>query len=241
MFNPKPFRAPRQEDVQASIDACLTNADRLMDDALHLEFQERGGARLAICMLAQEEYLKAFLLYMVREGIVPWDSDLLRVIRNHACKHLVAIVMEYVDPQWETLEELEAIIKAEFDLEGRFPPRVSSALNILYHEKIRRRDFMDENDYEPDVVAVAFGERDTIKQDAVYIDLDKSCRVKNTPMDVTREDAALEYQRAGRYGSTVPGLIGPDAYEGMQLKKLKEVTKIVFWQKYKPADGSAET
>jgi len=27
----------------------------------------------------------------------------------------------------------------------------------------------------------------------------------------------------------------------MQLKKLKEVTKIVFWQKYKPVDGSAET
>src|ERR1700733_3234424 len=117
MSSPKPFRAPRQEDVQASIDACLTNADRLMDDALQLEFQERGGARLAICMLAQEEYAKAFLLYMVREGLVPWDSDLLRVIRNHACKHLVAIVMEYVDPQWETLEELETIIKAEFDLE----------------------------------------------------------------------------------------------------------------------------
>jgi hypothetical protein len=33
-------------------------------------------------------------------------------------------------------------------------------------------------------------------------------------------------------------LIGSDAYEGVQLKKLKEVTKIVFWQKYKPVDGS---
>jgi hypothetical protein len=131
------------------------DADRLMDDAVQLEFQERGGARLAICMLAQEEYAKAFLLYMVREELLPWDTELLRAIRNHACKHLVAIVMEYVDPQWETIEELDAIIKAEFDLEGRFPPRVSSALNILYHEKIRRGDFFDDNDYEPDVVAVA--------------------------------------------------------------------------------------
>jgi AbiV family abortive infection protein len=237
----KLFKAPRKEDVQASIDACLANAERLMEDAVQLEFQERGGARLAICMLAQEEYAKAFLLYMVREELFPWDTELLRAIRNHACKHLVAIVMEYVDPQWETLEELDAIIKSEFDLEGHFPPRVSSALNILYYEKMRRGDFFDDNDYEPDVVAVAAGERDMVKQDAIYVDLDKSCRVKNAPMNVSREDAELEYRRAGRYGSTILGLIRPDAYEGIQLKKLKEATKIVFWQKYKPVDGSAET
>ena len=86
-------RPRRREDVQASIDACLANAERLMDDALQLEFQQRGGTRLAICMLAQEEYAKAFLLYMVREELVPWDTDLSRVIRNRACKRLVAIVM----------------------------------------------------------------------------------------------------------------------------------------------------
>ena len=114
---------------------------------MYLEFQERGGARLAICMLAQEEYAKAFLLYMVREELVPWDSDLLRVIRNHSCKHLVAIVMEYLDPEWDTLDDLRAIINAEYGLEGRVPPHVSSALNILYHEKIRRGDFWDDNDY----------------------------------------------------------------------------------------------
>jgi AbiV family abortive infection protein len=240
MRSSKLFRTPRKEDVQASIDACLHNAERLMDDALQLEFQERGGARLAICMLAQEEYAKAFLLYMVREELVPWDSDLLRVIRNHACKHLVAIVMEYIAPEWETFEELRAIIKAEYDLEGRFPPRVSSALNILYHEKIRRGDFQDDNDYDSDVIAIAFGERDAVKQDAIYIDLDKSCRVKNAPMDVTREDAHVEYERAGRYASIVLRIIGPDAHESLQLEKLKEAVKIVFWQKYKPSDRDAE-
>ena len=60
--------AARKEDVQASIDACIDNAGRLMDDALMLEFQEEGGTRLAICMLAQEEYAKAFLLYIGRTG-----------------------------------------------------------------------------------------------------------------------------------------------------------------------------
>ncbi len=117
----KLFRPPRKEDVQASIDACLVNAERLMDDALQLEFQERGGTRLAICMLAQEEYAKAFLLYMVREELVPWDSDLLRVMRSHVCKHLVAIVMEYIAPEWDTLDQLDAIIKAEYDHQARLP------------------------------------------------------------------------------------------------------------------------
>lgn len=153
----KLLEPPRREDVQASIDMCLANAERLLDDALQLEFQERGGARLTISMLAQEEYAKAFILYMVREELVPWDSDLLRAIRNHACKHLVAIVMEYIDPEWDSLDKLREIINAEYDLEGRCSPRVSSALNILYHEKIRRGGFYDDGDYEPDVGAVAFG------------------------------------------------------------------------------------
>ena len=87
----KLFLPPRKEDVQASIDACLANVERLLDDASWLESQALGGTRAAICMLAQEEAAKAFLLYLVREEFVPWDSDLLRVIRNHACKHLVAM------------------------------------------------------------------------------------------------------------------------------------------------------
>lgn len=233
----KRLTPPRREDVQASIDACLLNADRLMDDAVQFEFQEHGAMRLAISMLAQEEYAKAFILYLVRDGLVPWDSDLLRVIRNHACKHLVAIVMEYIGPEWETMDELRAIINAEYDLEGRFPPRVSSALNILYHEKIRRGGFFDDEDYEPDVTAIAFGERDKIKQDAIYIDLDKSCRVRNAPLSVTKEEAQVEYNRAERYRSIVRQVIGPDAYEGVQMQKLKEALKIVFWQKYRPLDA----
>ena len=55
----KLLKPPRKLDVEATIDACLANASRLMDDALMLEFQERGGGRLAICVLAQEEYAKA--------------------------------------------------------------------------------------------------------------------------------------------------------------------------------------
>lgn len=237
----KVFCPPRKQDVETSIDACLVNGDRLMDDALRLEFQEEGGTRMAICVLAQEEYAKAFLLYLVREMVVPWDSDLLRAIRSHTCKHLLAIVMEYIAPQWDTVDELREIIRAEYDLDGRFPPHVSSALNILYFEKIRRGDFFDDNDYEPSVLAVAFGERDKAKQNAVYVDLDKSCRVKSTPVkSISREAAQKEYETAERYGSIVNNLVSPDSYEGAQLKRVKDATRVVFWQKYRAADSTNE-
>lgn len=237
----KQFDSPRQKDIAASIEACLANGDRLMDEALQLEFQEEGGTRLAISMLAQEEYAKAFTFYMAREELVPWDTDLLRVMRNHACKHLLAIVMEYLSPEWETVDELRAILNAEYGLEGRFPPHVSSAFNILYWEKIRRGDFLDDNDYEVSVLAIAFGERDRVKQDALYVNLDKSGRVNSTPVKrITREAAREEYERAGCYRSIVTDLCEPNAYEGLQLQKLREATKAVFWQKYRPIEATQE-
>lgn len=229
-----PLKPPRAQDIQASIEACLANADQLLEDADALEFRNPGGTRLALCMLAQEEYAKAFILYMVREGVLPWDTDLLRVIRIHACKHLVAIVMEYIDPQWETLEELQQIIRAEYNLDGRFPARVSSALNILYHEKIRRGDFVEDEQYEQDVEAIARGERDKRKQAAIYVDLDKSCRVRSSPLRITLEESQVEYDLARHLRSTVRSLLRIDAHELPQLQKLREVMKIVFWQKYRP-------
>jgi AbiV family abortive infection protein len=234
------LKAPSTKDVQASIEACLANADQMMEDAQALEFRDPAGTRLALSMLAQEEYSKAFILYMVREGLVPWDTDLLRVIRVHACKHLVAIVMEYIDPQWETLEELQGILNAEYDLDGRFPAHVSSALNILYHEKIRRGDFLDDEDYERDVEGIARGERDKFKQAALYVDVDKSCRVRSSPLGIKLEESQAEYDRAQRYRSTVQSLLRADAYEGPQLQKLKEAMKIVFWQKYTPSVSAGE-
>lgn len=64
--------------------------------------------------------------------------------------------------------------------------------------------------------------------------------MKNAPTKITREDAQAEYERARRYASIVTGLVDPDAYEGLQLTKLKEATKIVFWQKYKPIGSGAD-
>jgi hypothetical protein len=146
--------------------------------------------------------------------------------------------MEYIDPEWETIEELRAIIDADYDLNGTFPSRVGSALNILYHEKIRNLNFAyrDEEGYESSVVKIAKGERDRKKQDAVFVDLDKNCRVKRdrSPMTVTRKQAEEEFKQAQRYGSIVRHLIEKGGYASIQIDKFKDATREVFWQRYKP-------
>ena len=115
-----------------------------------------------------------------------------------------------------------------------FPRPVSSALNILYHEKMRRGDFFDESDYDPDVVRIATGERDKAKQDAVYVRIDRSGRVRSTPLSVTLEAAKAEYEKAGRYQWLVTSLATDGPRDSEQFRKLREAMKIVYWQKYIP-------
>jgi AbiV family abortive infection protein len=231
---PAKFRQPISADIQASIEACLANGERLIADAMALEFQEPASTRLVVSMLAQEEFAKAFLLFLVKQEIIPWDSELLRAMNNHSCKHLVAIVMEYLDPQWETLDELTTMLDAEYALDGAFPKPVSSALNILYFEKMQRGDFVDDNDYDPQVVDIATGERDKVKQDAVYVRIDRSGRVKSTPSSVTLAAANEEYEKAQRYRWFVSFLANGGPKTSEQFRKLREAMKIVYWQKYKP-------
>jgi hypothetical protein len=53
--------------------------------------------------------------------------------------------------------------------------------------------------------------------------------------------AAQEIFRDSYFPVCSPKLLAKGTTDGMQLKKLKEATKIVFWQKYKPVVGNAET
>jgi hypothetical protein len=66
-----PLLQPRADDIQASIDACIANGDRLLDDAVMLEFQEPASTRLMVSLLAQEEFAKAFLLFLVKQEMIP--------------------------------------------------------------------------------------------------------------------------------------------------------------------------
>ncbi len=143
---------------------------------MQVEFRELPCTKLMHSMIAQEEFAKAFVLLLVREDVVPWSPQLRRAMSDHACKQPVGVIIEYVDPEWETIKELERIIRVDVELGDRLPPKVASAINVLRHEKIRRWEsnswvWAEEPEYERSILRIAEGKRDRIKQDALYVRL----------------------------------------------------------------------
>ncbi|WP_324354963.1 hypothetical protein [Methyloceanibacter sp.] len=216
-----------------SIEACIKNGDRLLGDAMTLEFQEPQATRLMVSMIAQEEFAKAFLLVLVREGVVPWSPALLRAMNDHACKQLVAVLIEYLDPQWESLDEIRGIIAAEVALSGRFPPRVASAINILRYEKIGRWEsngwgWLDDPDYDRDVLAIAKGRRDKVKQDSVYVRIGQDGRVERTPFTTPQAVSDAEYEKAYQLQSFVERFAKDQSQSSIFYEKMRDALQLVF-------------
>ena len=56
------------------IDASLDNGERLLDDARLLLDSEKAPTAYALCILAQEEFAKAFFLYLVDVNCIPGNT-----------------------------------------------------------------------------------------------------------------------------------------------------------------------
>ncbi len=83
-----------------SAKACLENGDRLLFDAEMLYDSPRA---LPLAVIAEEEFAKGFLLWLVANDVVPWNPAVWRTCRDHSCKHLLTLVMEYSHPDSETI------------------------------------------------------------------------------------------------------------------------------------------
>jgi AbiV family abortive infection protein len=227
------YEAPKKDALDASIVACISNGERLLDDASYLELADPPSSRLVLVMIAQEEFAKALLLVLVREGIIPWTGYLLRAMNNHACKHLVGIIMEYVEPEWESDDDIKRIVREEAELGARLPSAVGSALNILRHEKIGRWEsnnwvWAEEPEYDRAVEGVAEGARDRIKQDALYVRLSRDASVASIPTSVTSVDAEVEVSRARRYLSMVRQANAREAWPLRTYDKVVEGFRALF-------------
>ena len=76
--------------------ACLANGERLLFDT---EMLSSSPSSMALAIIAQEEFAKGFLFFLVGKGIVPWNGAILRASRDHSCKQLLCLLMEYSDPE----------------------------------------------------------------------------------------------------------------------------------------------
>jgi AbiV family abortive infection protein len=157
-----------KETASRSISACIENGKQLLGDAKLLLDWDRYSTALALSVLAQEEFAKAFLLQLVADGALPWTWEVRQSMARHQSKHLFAIVMEWLPPfDFDRLEEqrkrsierheekmawyARSIERSEAghfgpdpddpeptEEEFIFPREVASALNIYRFEEIER-------------------------------------------------------------------------------------------------------
>jgi len=159
---------PNADVLSTSISAVTDNARKLLDVAKLLLDWDRYSTALALAVLAQEEFAKAFLLQLVKDDALPWIREVQRSIARHQCRHLLGIIMEWLPPvDWDTVVERHqhrnekhqqrmAWLRRRLERYDRgllqpdpqdpepmepeivFPVDVADALNIYRHEEIER-------------------------------------------------------------------------------------------------------
>jgi AbiV family abortive infection protein len=207
---------PSKTTLLTTIRACIVNGERLLEETYDLEFRKPPSSRFFLIMIAQEEFAKAFILFLVREDIVPFSRPIQRAINDHACKQLVGMIMDYMIMHWDDIEEITAILRNDADLEDRFPLDVGSAIEILRYEKIGRwetnnRIYADGPKYDKSALRIAEGKKDRHKQDALYVRVGGDGSVSSTPNFISEDETANELQRARRYSGYVEAVLDGNA------------------------------
>ena len=231
LFLEKKMSINNQKYTRA-INACFKNGRRLLDEAEMLEFEDPVATKYFLSIIAQEEFAKAFLLYLVKLEVIPWNKFIYRATRDHCCKQLVGIIIDFLAP------DDDLFLKRMYDsilrkIPSTLPKKVADAINILRHEKIRRWElanwFWDEDpDYEKEVESIASGRIDKKKQDAIYISLGKDGAVANTPDNIDKKEVCREYERARRFEGFVKDLCKDQKPVRIDYEQVENVLKVLF-------------
>lgn len=216
----------------ATIRACINNGGRLLDDSIWLESLKPPASRYFLVMIAQEEFAKAFILYMALEGITELNAPVLRAINDHACKQLVGVILDYMIFHWEEVSEMKTAIRKEHELGDFLPTDVASAMDLLRHEKIRRWEdkhwgWAEDPDYERSVLHIAEGKKDKHKQDALYVRIGRDGSVCSTPDIISDDETSEEVARADRYRSFMESVLRGDPHS-YRYDKAMNVLKALF-------------
>lgn len=221
-----------------TIQACVENGERLLTETYDLEFRKPPSSRFFLIMIAQEEFAKAFILFLVKEGIVLLSPPVLRAINDHACKQLVGMIMDYMIMHWDDIEELKVAISSDYDLGDRLPNEVGSAMELLRYEKIGRWEsnnwvWAEDPKYDTSALRIAEGNKDRRKQDALYVRIGRNGRVCSTPQTISEDETRNEFERARRYRSFVDSILDGKA-SSHRYDKAMAALKILFEGQRRP-------
>lgn len=217
-----------RDNLTKSIKACIDNAQRLRTETYDLEFRVPSATRYFLLIIAQEEVAKAFVIYLVKERIVPLTPAVRRAINDHTCKHLVGIIIDYMIMHWEEMAELKAIIDRDFELGNTLPSDVGSALEILRYEKIGRWTannwvWAEDPAYDREVLKVAGGKRDRRKQDALYVRIGSTGRLASTPEVISELEVSTELEQTSRYLNFAEALVTTEERRGFDKDRFARV------------------
>lgn len=184
-----------KRDFTKAIEACVENGERLCYDAESCS----SPTGIALAILTQEEFAKAFMLNLVNEGIIPWTQGVQKSIKNHECKHLFVLIMAYLasieEPVGEWRERLESGKRVQI------PSHIRDAINIYRHEKVERYEGkyltgLGKSSYHNIPKQIGFNKTiDTKKQRSFYIEISSSGEVINVP-NANEKEVEEEIERA---------------------------------------------
>ena len=211
---------------------CIQNARRLLDDSEFLEFSKPPTTSHFLSLIAQEEFAKAFILALVVRDVIPWDRRWLRATRDHSCKQLLCLVMDYLNPDTdEFLERCNAVV-LRHEIRN-LPAKVVDAIQILRHEKIGRWVeqswvWAEEPEYDRDAWSVAEGRQDRDKQDTLYVRLGQDGSVASVPSGATYDTVRLERERARRIGDFAERVLDGEKCPGLDYDEVEDLFRTLF-------------
>lgn len=218
-----------------TVRACIANGNRLLDEAELLGYEELPSTQYFLSIIAQEEFAKAFLFYLVAAGVVPWSRFILRVTRDHKCKQLLCIVMDFLSPTTEKfIKRINTAILENTPL--KLPPKVTDAINILKHEKIgrwksKRWVWAQDPEWDAEALDIAEGQLDQQKQDSLYVRLSKTGEVMSTPKKINPKRAKEEFERGRRVGQFIKDLADFKRPVGIEYEKVENAFIALFSEK----------
>ncbi len=186
----------KKESFTKAIEACKENGIRLCYDAENCWSSPAG---VALAILAQEEFAKAFMLNLVNENIIPWSQGVQWSIRNHECKHLFVLIMDYLasidEPYDKRLKRLKSGEQVQI------PLHIRDAINIYRHEKVRRWEegspcWAEDPNWHKIPKNIGMKKKvDRKKQDSLYVQISKDGEVVKIP-NADEKDVEKELKRA---------------------------------------------
>lgn len=221
-----------RDRLSDAVRACLSNGRRLLDDAQALEFADPLASAYFLTLIAQEEFAKAFLLTLVVRDVIPWDRRLLRAARDHRCKQLLMCVMDYLQPDTqEFMDRCNALIE-RCELPN-VPAKVADAINILRYEKIGRWSnshwvWAENPEYDATALAIAEGQQDRHKQDAIYVRLAANGGVASVPTGVNDGVLTAERDRAERFARLAADTLSGEPNPGLDYEQVETWFRLLF-------------